>query len=59
MLTALSYAQDPTHVITDRLMHFSPYYDRLNEFEVKEEELSEEKMREIMSLPIEMESLEM
>jgi hypothetical protein len=32
MLTALSSAQDPTHVVTDRLMHFSPYYDRLNEF---------------------------
>lgn len=54
MLAALSTAQDPTRVVTDRLMHFSPYYERLNEFEVKQEELTEEKMREIMTLPIEM-----
>lgn len=32
MLKALSLAQDPSQAISDRLMHFSPYYDRLNEF---------------------------
>ena len=35
MMNALNQAQDPTHAINDKLMHFSPYYDRLNEFEVK------------------------
>ncbi len=35
MMNALNQAQDPTHAIHDKLMHFSPYYDRLNEFEVK------------------------
>ena len=30
----------------------------MNEFEVKAEELTEEKMREIMSVPIEMEYME-
>ena len=40
-------------------MHFTPYYERLNEFEVREEELTEEKMKEIMSNPIEMEHLEL
>lgn len=56
MLEALKYAQD--HTVTDKLMHFEPYYERLNQFEVKEEELTEEKMKEIMSNPIEMEYLE-
>lgn len=32
MLKALSQAQDPSQAILDRLMHFSPYYERLNEF---------------------------
>lgn len=41
MMYALNLAQDPQHVITDKLMHFSPYYSRLNEFEVKAEELTE------------------
>lgn len=54
MMHALSSAQDPTNAITDKLMHFSPYYERLNEFEVIAEELTEEKMKEIMSVPIEM-----
>ena len=50
MQNALKQAQ--TDTVTDKLMHFEPYYDRLNEFEVKEEELTEEKMKEIMSRPI-------
>lgn len=36
MLSALNQAQDPLYTIQDKLMHFSPYYDRLNQFEVKE-----------------------
>jgi hypothetical protein len=32
MLYALKLAQDPSKVVTDKLMHFSPYYERLNEF---------------------------
>jgi hypothetical protein len=32
MQNALNLAQDPTNTIVDKLMHFSPYYDRLNEF---------------------------
>jgi hypothetical protein len=32
MLSALQLAQDPTKVVTDKLMHFSPFYERLNEF---------------------------
>lgn len=32
MLHALRLAQDPTKVVTDKLMHFSPFYERLNEF---------------------------
>ena len=32
MRKALKEAQDPNKTITDKLMHFSPYYDRLNEF---------------------------
>ena len=39
MLTALQYAKDQT--VTDKLMHFEPYYERLNYFEVREEELTE------------------
>ena len=35
MLYALKLAQDPSKVVTDKLMHFSPYYERLNEFQVK------------------------
>jgi hypothetical protein len=56
MLNALREAQ--RQAVTDKLMHFEPYYERLSEFEVKEEELTEEKMKEIMSNPIEMESME-
>lgn len=52
MQVALALAQDPSHIVTDKLMHFSPYYERLNDFEVIQEELTEEKMREIMSMPI-------
>jgi hypothetical protein len=33
MLRALQLAKEKT--VTDKLMHFEPYYDRLNEFEVK------------------------
>ena len=58
MLTALTSAQDPSLTVTDKLMHFSPYYERLNQFEVRQEELTEEKMKEIMSVPIEMEHFE-
>jgi hypothetical protein len=58
MQQALTLAQDPSLIVKDKLMHFSPYYDRLNEFEVHEEELTEEKMREIMSVPIEIERME-
>lgn len=58
MQQALTLAQDPSLTVRDKLMHFSPYYDRLHEFEVHEEELTEEKMREIMSVPIEMERME-
>jgi len=32
MMYALTSAQDPQNAITDKLMHFSPYYERLNEF---------------------------
>ena len=56
MLHALREAQSKT--VTDKLMHFEPYYERLNQFQVKEEELTEEKMKEIMSNPIEMERME-
>ena len=41
MMHALSSAQDPQNTITDKLMHFSPYYERLNDFEVIAEELTE------------------
>lgn len=58
MLSALCSAQDPSHTVTDKLMHFSPYYERLSHFEVRQEELTEEKMKEIMSVPIEMEHFE-
>ena len=34
MISALNEAKNPTKIITDKLMHFSPYYDRLNEFQV-------------------------
>jgi len=34
MQVALALAQDPSHIVTDKLMHFSPYYERLNDFEV-------------------------
>lgn len=39
MLEALKYAKD--HTRTDKLMHFEPYYERLSQFQVKEEELTE------------------
>lgn len=58
MRAALAQAQDPTHTVTDKLMHFSPYYERLNEFEVHQEELTPQKMKEIMSVPVEMDRLE-
>ena len=45
MRAALAQAQDPSHTVTDKLMHFSPYYERLNEFEVHQEELTAQKMR--------------
>ena len=38
MQAALKQAQNGA--ITDKLMHFEPYYERLNRFEVKEEELT-------------------
>lgn len=58
MMNALNSAQDPQNIITDKLMHFSPYYQRLNEFEVKAEQLTQQKMKEIMSVPIEMQKLQ-
>lgn len=36
MQQALTLAQDPSLIVKDKLMHFSPYYDRLHEFEVHE-----------------------
>ena len=45
MRVALAQAQDPSQTVTDKLMHFSPYYERLNEFEVHQEELTEDKMK--------------
>lgn len=56
MLNALDQAK--SRAVTDKLMHFEPYYERLNEFEVKEEELTEQKMKQIMSKPIDVERLE-
>lgn len=58
MRDALMKAQQPDAVVTDKLMFYTPQYGKVDTFEVNEEELTPQKMKEIMSYQIEIEKVE-